>query len=98
MEREDPMNHTEAIEQLAAERYLLDELAPDAREAFEDHFFDCQECALDLRAGALLIDQAKVELPKAANQAVVKERIAKTKSASWLGWFGRKWIIREGLP
>ena len=39
------MNHTEAVEQMAAEGYLLNELTPDARDAFEEHVFDCAECA-----------------------------------------------------
>ena len=42
------MTHSEAVQQMAAERYLLDELAPDVRDAFEEHMFDCQECALDV--------------------------------------------------
>ena len=57
------MNHTEALEQMAAERYLLNELSTDARDAFEEHFFDCPDCALDLRAGAAFVREAKVQLP-----------------------------------
>lgn len=57
------MNHSEAVEQMAAERYLLDELTPDTRDAFEEHAFDCQDCALDLRAGALFVQEAKAQLP-----------------------------------
>jgi hypothetical protein len=58
------MNHSEAVEQMTSERYLLDELTPDARDAFEEHLFDCPECALDLRAGALFVREAKVQLPE----------------------------------
>ncbi len=57
------MNHNEAKEQMAVERYLLDELTPELREAFEEHYFDCPECALDLRIGAALVDEAKA-LPR----------------------------------
>jgi hypothetical protein len=57
------MTHSEAVQQMAAERYLLDELTPVMRDAFEEHVFDCQECALDLRAAAAFIDEAKVQLP-----------------------------------
>lgn len=64
------MNHSEAVEQMTSERYLLNELAPEARDAFEEHLFDCPECALDLRAGALFVREAKVQLPQlAASQA-----------------------------
>ncbi len=58
------MDHAQAIEEMAAERYLLNELAPDAREAFEEHMFDCPECALDIRAGVAFVDEAKTQLPE----------------------------------
>jgi len=57
------MNHSQATKLMATERYLLNELAPDAREAFEEHAFDCPDCALDLRAGAAFVEEAKAQLP-----------------------------------
>jgi hypothetical protein len=62
------MNHNEAKDQMAVERYLLDELTPELREAFEEHYFDCPECALDLRIGATLVDEVKT-LPREAAAA-----------------------------
>ena len=56
------MDHSESIRLMAAEKYLLGELAPELREQFEEHFFDCQECALDVRAGAALVEHSKVVL------------------------------------
>ena len=35
---------------MAVEKYLLQELAGEERDQFEEHFFDCQECATDLGA------------------------------------------------
>ncbi len=58
------MNHSEAVEQMTSERYLLNELTPDARDAFEEHLFDCPECALDLRAGTIFVREAKLQLPE----------------------------------
>jgi len=57
------MDHTEALKQMAAERYLLNELEAAEREAFEEHVFECDECAFDLRAGAAFVDEAKAQLP-----------------------------------
>jgi Putative zinc-finger len=55
------MDHLQATELTAVEKYLLDELTPQEREAFEEHFFDCQDCAIDLRATATFMDAAKKE-------------------------------------
>ena len=38
------MEHDEAIEQDLANRYLSGGLAPEQREAFEEHFIDCPRC------------------------------------------------------
>ncbi len=66
------MNHDEAVQEMATERYLLDELSPELREAFEEHMFDCQECAFDVRAGNVFLTEAKVQLP-AVVAAAAKE-------------------------
>jgi hypothetical protein len=80
------MNHTEAVELWAAERYLLDELAPEVSDAFEQHFFDCPECAIDLRACSLLIDETKAELLNLPKQQLAQKQPAKSKSSFWLAW------------
>jgi len=45
----------EAMHTFAAEKYLLDELDRKLRDEFEQHLFDCQECALDVLAGATFL-------------------------------------------
>lgn len=83
------MNHSEAVQQMAAERYLLGELAPNERDAFEEHYFDCPECALDLRAGAAFVDEAKRQLPQlnAAQPAPKPARLETTHAQrDWFAW------------
>jgi len=58
------MDHSEAVQQMSAERFLLDELTVEERDEFEAHLFDCPECALDLRAGVALVNEAKIQLPQ----------------------------------
>ncbi len=80
------MNHSEAVEQMTSERYLLNELTPDARDAFEEHVFDCPECALDLRAGTLFVREAKDQLPDlAASHSQIRDgrSPARKRSFSW---------------
>ena len=45
------MTHQQALETMAAERYLLDEMTEIEKHAFEDHFFDCSDCAHEVRLG-----------------------------------------------
>ena len=59
-----PMDHQEALRSQAVERYLLDELSPEERDAFEEHCFGCPECAADLEATAAFLEQAKRELKR----------------------------------
>jgi hypothetical protein len=54
------MHHHDPAD-MTVEKYLLDELNPEARDQFEEHFFDCLECAADVRAAAGFIAAAKKE-------------------------------------
>jgi hypothetical protein len=58
------MNHDDALRLSAAERYLLRDLDEDLRDQFEAHFFECTDCATDVRSGAAMLDQMKIELAK----------------------------------
>jgi hypothetical protein len=63
------MDHDVVVRQKMTERYLLGELNADTRDKFEEHFFDCPECALGVRAGALFVEQSKVVLAEKSNPA-----------------------------
>jgi hypothetical protein len=60
------VNHFEATQSNSVEKYLLGEMPPPDRDAFEEHFFDCPECAADVRATAAFLAVAKQELKSAA--------------------------------
>ncbi len=53
------MDHQEAVSLEATEQYLLGTLDEDQREAFEEHFFGCLECAEDVRAGMAVVAVAR---------------------------------------
>lgn len=84
------MDHNAAVQQMVVERYLLDELEPDLREEFEEHLFDCHECSLDLRAEALFIEEAKLQLPELTPSFEASRRVAhvkpQKKSVDWFAW------------
>ena len=79
------MDHNEAVRQNATERYLLDELEPELRDQFEEHLFDCQDCALDVRAAATFVEQSKVILAEPAVSAAKLTAPVKS-NARWLAW------------
>jgi hypothetical protein len=83
------MDHDMVVRQKMTERYLLDELDPTARDEFEEHFFDCKDCALDVHAGALFVEQSKVVL--AEKLELVAAAVPPTASVPaiprWLTWF-----------
>ncbi len=81
------MDHGEAVRQNATERYLLDELDPELRDQFEEHLFDCQDCALDLRAGAMFVEQSKVILAQPSAQSPVREPAKAPVKSGWFAWF-----------
>ena len=80
------MEHSEAVRLMATERYLLGELSPEIRDAFEEHFFECQECALDVRAGAAFIDEAKLQLAVPAPAPAAPIRPA-PRRREWFAWW-----------
>ena len=61
------MTHRDAVQSSATERYLLDEMSDQEKEAFEEHFFECAECATDVRAAALMRDGSKSGLLERTN-------------------------------
>jgi hypothetical protein len=71
------MDHNEAVLQHATERYLLNELDREQRDQFEEHYFSCPECALDVRAGTMFVVQSK--------------KVFATWDAEKQGWFARLW-------
>jgi hypothetical protein len=93
------MEHSEAVELMATERYLLGELTPEQREAFEAHFFECYECALDVRAEAAFLKEAKIQLPQIAQPKEELSRrkpvpaIAEPKGKNWFGWLRPAWAV-----
>ena len=53
------MEHQRAVQNLAVESYLLGEMSPSEREAFEEHFFECIVCGEDVRAAAKFMEEAR---------------------------------------
>jgi hypothetical protein len=53
------MDHTEAVDTQAVEKYVLREMTENEALAFEEHFFTCKECADDVAAESIFVDTAR---------------------------------------
>jgi hypothetical protein len=81
------MDHTVVVREKMTERYLLNELDSEVRDEFEEHYFDCQECALDVRAGHLFGEQSKVVLAKSSEPVPVRATPAPGRvQRGWFPW------------
>jgi hypothetical protein len=79
------MDHEMSIKTQAAEKYLLEELQPDEREAFEQHFFECAECAEDVRLAFQFSENAKAVFRQEPRR--IREPAPVPARNSWLAWF-----------
>lgn len=77
------MDHSEAVRTKAVEQYFLGELRGEQRDAFEEHFMTCSECAQEVRVAAMFMENAR-EVLRAEVPATEAQPAA---SASKAGWF-----------
>jgi hypothetical protein len=79
------MDHTAVVRTKMTEKYLLNELASNEKDEFEEHFFECQECALDVSAGAQFVAHSRIVLGE--NSEPVPIRPTPRPAPVSHGWF-----------
>lgn len=79
------MDHKEAVQLQAAIKYVLGELPPAERDSFEEHYFDCGECALDVKAAAAFVDASREVLRTERVEAAAGRSVENGRG--WLAWF-----------
>jgi hypothetical protein len=78
------MPHSETVETLAVERYLLGEMSAPELETFEEHLFLCSECAEAVKTGAAFADNARAIIKEPPpDSSPERVRGNKKKSAWW---------------
>jgi Putative zinc-finger len=75
------MDHAEALQTQAVEKYLLGELSAAQADEFAEHFFDCEECANDVRMTSVFVDTTKKVL--ATDRAQTPRSTPKRWSSQW---------------
>jgi hypothetical protein len=80
------MDHSEAVHLNAAEKYLSGELPEALRDPFEEHYFDCVECANDLKALSTFQTASRMVFEEEVVRKVPR-RPPDKESAGWLRWW-----------
>jgi hypothetical protein len=88
------MDHT-VVRHLMTEQYLLNELDPETRDEFEEHFFNCPECAADVHAGALFVEQSKLVLAEKPELVPARRPVDAPVPGipRWLMWFRPAFVL-----
>ena len=79
------MDHKEAVQLQAAVKYVLGELPQEERDGFEEHYFDCGECALDVKAAAAFLDAGREVLRMERFEGPTVRSVESGRV--WLAWF-----------
>src|SRR5277367_6754628 len=82
------MEHTQAIQLKAAERYVLGELPSDLREQYEEHFFSCVACAEELNLAAAFVENSRAAMGSEPFTPPVRLPVSVAERPGSQGWFG----------
>jgi len=87
------MDHDVVVREKMTEKYLLEELEPKLKDEFEEHFFDCPECALDVRAGSEFVANSRMVLAENPERVLVHAAIPAPPpfnrgrfASGWFAW------------
>ena len=83
------MDHEIAVQSGAVERYVLGEMETGERELFEEHFFDCEICSMDVRAGAVFAANTRALARDEARGRQTEKEAAPRRG--WRGWLQPAW-------
>jgi hypothetical protein len=81
------MNHDQAVQIKAPERYVIGDLASAERDEFEEHFAECSQCLDDVWTVSAFAANARVVFRERATPRHHHER------AGWLAWFRPQVLI-----
>ena len=80
------MTHQEIEEKGIIERYVLRQLAPDERSAFQEHYFSCDECFEHTQMQARFIASVRQASKAGILTASSTESLRPRGSSLWMGW------------
>jgi hypothetical protein len=93
------MDHNDAVRLQAAEKYILGEFPQNLRDEYEEHFFDCAECAVDVKAIAAFADTTREVLRRggaSSTENAAPAREGRQVGSLLSGW--RRWLQPALVP
>jgi hypothetical protein len=81
------MNHQQAIDSMAVERYVLGEMTATDRQAFEEHYFNCPECLEAITFASDFIEAGREYIEPNREPAQVPTPVWYKRVFSTSGWF-----------
>jgi hypothetical protein len=95
------MDHLDAENMKAVERYMLGDLAVSEVEEFERHFFDCPQCSEELRALTIFQENARAVFAEQDLAPIAVSVPVPKSAAGWWGGFSplfgsRQWAMVVG--
>ena len=79
------MDHSEVVRLQAVEKYVLGELPAELRDEFEEHYFDCGECAEDVKQLTMFVTASGIVLEEKP-RAMETDRAKPAGKAGWFAW------------
>ncbi|HYC88543.1 MAG TPA: hypothetical protein VEO54_04960 [Thermoanaerobaculia bacterium] len=97
------MEHSQAIEMNASDRYVLGQLSAAEADAFEEHYFDCATCADDVRLGMTIMEGGRrlvreTSEPTAPLAPVVPIDAGRRRFMKWLPAAAAAALLTANLP
>jgi len=86
------MDHDVVVREKMTEKYLLAELDPALRDQFEEHFFECLDCARDVRAGSDFVAHSKNILAAGSEDAAEAARGRANNAADRAAHRAKDWV------
>jgi hypothetical protein len=95
------MDHSDAEQMKAAERYMLGDLTVSEVDEYERHFFDCPQCSEELRVLTIFQENAcAVFREQDPAPTPIIATVPESTASWWSGWFSpllsRQWAVALG--
>jgi hypothetical protein len=79
------MDHSDVVRLQAVEKYVLGELSAELRDQFEEHYFDCSECAQDVKTLATFMTASRAILAE-RERSTAAELGKGPERGDWFAW------------